>query len=39
MVAVPRDVAFALVTEAEYTLHFNETDPLSDNQRGYVEPS
>ena len=23
--------------DKEYTLHFNETDALSDSQRGYVE--
>jgi 4-hydroxy-tetrahydrodipicolinate synthase len=23
--------------DAEYTLHFNETDELSDSQRGYAE--
>jgi 4-hydroxy-tetrahydrodipicolinate synthase len=23
--------------DEEYTLHFNETDVLSDSQRGYVE--
>ena len=33
----PRSVAMVVKGDAEYALHFNETDVLTESQQGYVE--